>query len=152
MSLKPLEIANHEFARSMRGYDSEEVRAFLGHISDEVYALKKQIAELKKSGTSPESKSATPTPEDVNAARQQVEQEREEVLREAQAEAEELKLAAQREVEAMHEELLGLKLQRDGYVKRFRFLIKSQVELLDLLESESPEKEDSDARVEEPDH
>lgn len=159
--LSPSDIASREFARSLRGYDPEEVHEFLGRVSDEVYALQKRITELSKLKAAGETRPETPdnagkpvveapdlSEDELNAARAQIEQEREQMRREAQAEAEELKFAAQHEVSDMREELRGLKMQRDAYVKRFRFLIKSQVELLDLLENETSDT--ADARVESP--
>ena len=61
------------------------------------------------------------------------------MMREAKLEADEIRLSVEREIMSLREDLRGLRLHRDAYVKRFRFLLKSQVELLDLLESENPE-------------
>lgn len=51
MGLTPHNISNQEFSRSVRGYDKDEVRAFLENISDEFekiqYENKKMTAEIE---------------------------------------------------------------------------------------------------------
>ena len=161
MSLSPLDIANHEFSRSLRGYDPAEVRAFLERVSDELHALQTRVTELTERNAGNEAKldsfremekslrdSVVLAQDNISASRSQIEHEREQMLREARLQADEIKLAVEREIMALREDLRGLKLHRDAYVKRFRFLLKSQVELLDLLESETHET--SDDRTENP--
>ena len=160
MSLSPLDIANHEFSRAMRGYDPAEVRAFLERLSDELHDLQSKIAELTERNTANEAKldtfrdmernlrdSVMLAQDSASASRSQIEQEREQMLREARIQADEIKLSVEREMVAMREDLRGLRLHRDAYVKRFRFLLKSQVELLDLLENESPEVSNDRTKV-----
>jgi DivIVA domain-containing protein len=148
MPLSPRDIAIREFAKVKRGYETEEVRAFLERVSDEVFALQKKFEELAKQNAANEAKLVALEKTPPAAAVTQSEQEREQILRQAQIEASQVKQAVEREVQALRDELHGLKLHRDGYVKRFRLLLKSQVELLDLLENEKPET--ADARPETP--
>jgi len=51
MSLSPRDISAHEFSRTMRGYDPDEVRAFLERVSDDVYELQKQLNALTRQNT-----------------------------------------------------------------------------------------------------
>ncbi len=161
MSLSPLDVAGHEFSRSMRGYDPAEVRAFLERVSDELHELQAKIVELTERNTANEAKldnfrdlekglreSMVMAQDSMTSARSQAEQEREQILREARLQAEEMKLAVEREIVSLREDLRGLRIHRDSYVKRFRFLLKSQVELLELLENETPDN--TDARTENP--
>jgi cell division initiation protein len=48
MKLSPLNIKRQEFSRTMRGYDTNEVTAFLERIAEEVELLQTQNDELKK--------------------------------------------------------------------------------------------------------
>jgi cell division initiation protein len=146
MALSPRDIAIRVFTKVKRGYEPEEVRAFLERVSDEVFALQKKSDELTKLNTANEAKLTALEKDPRSIATGQAEQEREQILRHAQVEASQVKEAIEREAQALRDELHGLKLQRDGYVKRFRLLLKSQVELLDLLENETPET--GDARTE----
>jgi cell division initiation protein len=143
MALSPRDIAIRVFTKVKRGYEPEEVRAFLERISDEVFAMQKKFEELTKQNDANEAKLIELEKDPRLIATGEAEQEREQIVRQAHTEASQVKQVVEREVQALREELRGLKVHRDGYVKRFRLLLKSQVELLDLLERESPETTDA---------
>lgn len=46
--LTPVEIRNHEFRRSIRGYTEEEVNDFMSRVADEFERLYRENAELKE--------------------------------------------------------------------------------------------------------
>ena len=48
MKLTPLEIRKQEFAKAFRGYNIEEVRAFLETLADQVDALQKETNEFSE--------------------------------------------------------------------------------------------------------
>ncbi len=51
MKVSPLNIKKQEFTRAMRGYDKEEVEAYLDKLADEFELLQKENDSLKeKSG------------------------------------------------------------------------------------------------------
>jgi len=152
MSLSPVDISRHEFSRSFRGYDPAEVQAFLERLADEIASLQQQISSMAEQNRIFVAKlnayqdmeqnlrdSLVATQESQRNSKEQLEQEREQVLREARLDAEQLKFEAQRDIVSIREELRALKLHRDAYVKRLRFLLKSHAELIDLIEQESPE-------------
>jgi cell division initiation protein len=153
MSLSPLDIAKHEFSRVMRGYDPAEVRAFLERVAEELSDLEKESAAHSEQFHSAEKqlrgfrdleqsmRDALVTSQDnLKSSRAESERERQNILREAHLQAEEIKLGAEKAVRALHDELRELKVHRDAYVKRLRFLLKSQADLIELLEQESPDK------------
>jgi cell division initiation protein len=155
MSLSPLDISKHEFSRTMRGYDQAEVRAFLERVAEELAELQRGNAALIEQRQSNEASlkaysdleqnlrdALVASQENSKNAREQIERERQNTLREASLKAEEMKFKAEKDVMAIHEELRALKLHRDAYVKRLRFLLKSQNELVELIEKESPELPD----------
>lgn len=147
MKFSPRDIARKEFARSMRGYDPAEVRSFLEQLSDEVYDLQRELAKAPdvRPHADPSADTASSGPsgtESLDALREEIERERARIIHEAQLEASQLKQEAQRELARLHEDIRNLRTHRDGYVKRLRLLLKSQVELLDLLENETPESAD----------
>jgi cell division initiation protein len=155
MSLSPVDISRHEFSRSMRGFDTGEVQAFLERIADEIASLQSQISSLAEQNRAYAAKlgayqdmernlrdTLVATQESQKVAREQLETERQQIIREAQMEASQMKLDAEREIMTLQESLRGLKLHHDSYVKRLRFLLKAQTELVDLLEQESPELPD----------
>ena len=155
MSLSPLDITKHEFSRVFRGYDPAEVQAFLERVSDEVSALQSQIGTFTEQNRAYAAKlgayqdmernlrdTLVATQESGKLARAQLDTEKQQMLREAQLDVEQMKLDAQRQVAGLYEELRALKLHRDSYVKRLRFLLKAQTELIDLIEEESPDLPD----------
>jgi cell division initiation protein len=48
MKISPISIKKHEFSKKMRGYDTEEVHAFLEKLADDVEDLQKENETLKK--------------------------------------------------------------------------------------------------------
>lgn len=48
MKFTPFSIKNQEFSRSVRGYDKDEVRAYLEKLSDEVESLQAENTSLSK--------------------------------------------------------------------------------------------------------
>ena len=151
MRLSPLDISKQEFSKSMRGFDPAEVRAFLEKVSDELAELEaenKRLAQQNlKATTQLESyeqmekslrESLLTAQRTLEEARTSTEREHDLLLREARAEAEQIVHEAQRQVHEIREELRRLTVQRDAYIKRLRFLLSSQQELIDMLEKETP--------------
>ncbi len=152
MPLSPLDVSRHEFSKVMRGYDPNEVRAFLERVADELSELQSQAARLGELTKGSEAKleayrnleqslrdSLVSAQEGAKYSREQIEQEREQMLREIHLAGQEIRLTAERDVMRVREELRELQLHRDAYVKRLRFLLKSHAELLDMLEETNPE-------------
>jgi cell division initiation protein len=155
MSLSPLDISKHEFSRSLRGFDPSEVQAFLERVADEVSALQSQIATFAEQNRAFAAKlgayqdmeknlrdSLVATQENQKMAREQLETEKQQLLREARLDTERMKLDVERQISGLYEELRSLKLHRDAYVKRLRFLLRAQTELIDIIEQESPDLPD----------
>ena len=155
MSLSPVDISRHEFSRSMRGYDPGEVQAFLERVADEIADLQAQVNMLSEQSRTFAAKlaayqdmernlrdSLVSTQESAKVTRENLEQERQQTIREAQLDADQIKLQAEREVMVLKEDIRSLRLHHDAYVKRLRFLLKAQTELIDLLEQESPQLPD----------
>jgi cell division initiation protein len=153
MNLSPLDIAKHEFSKAMRGYDPAEVRAFLERLADDVSALQTQIASLVEQTRTYEAKintyqnleqslrdSVVASQENIKSTRELVEAERQNMLREAKVSAEEMRISAEREILGLQEEVRSLRMHRDAYIKRFKFLLRSQGEILSLIESDDPEE------------
>jgi len=151
MSLTPLDVSKHDFDRSFRGYDPNEVQAFLERVADEVAALQAQATSLAEQNRILAAKlsayqemeqslrdSIVATEKSLAASRDHVEMERQNILKEARLDADQMKLSTQNEITHMQEELRALRIHHDAYVKRLRFLLKAQTELLDLLEEQAP--------------
>ncbi|MFH1009682.1 MAG: DivIVA domain-containing protein [bacterium] len=156
MRLSPLDISKQEFARALRGYHPAEVRAFLEKVADEFAELESGRATLLQQKLKLEAQLETykqmeqtlresllMTQKSLEEARANADHERELILREAGLEAEQIKREADRHVTDARMELERLAAQRDTYLKRLRYLLHSQQELIDMLENETPLREDT---------
>jgi len=151
MKLSPLDISKQDFAHSLRGYNPAEVRAFLEKVADELAELDAERARLFQQSIKFETQLESykqmekalrdgllAAQKALEGAQESTKRERELMLREAQAEAEQIIYEAKRKVQAAHDELHRLTSQRDAYLKRLRFLLQSQQELIDMLEDQKP--------------
>ena len=147
MNITPQDIRKQIFKKSFRGYDQEEVQAFLDILATEVEHLNSENVELK---------------EFLNALQsevhhyQSIEQTLQEMLRTAQQTAEEVKenghkearlivkeaeIRSNRAIEKartqVHEirtELVELQNQRDMFLSKFKALVQVQTDFLKQLE------------------
>ncbi len=146
MKLTPLDIRKQEFKKSMRGFDPEEVEAFLIMVADEVELLlreKNQLNdELIKLRTQlRDYQQVEQTLRDtLMKATNTVEESRMNSLREAELRIHEAELQAEKIIEQAREELQDLrseinlvKAQKESFSRRLRHLLQSQIELLDVL-------------------
>ncbi len=154
MPLSPLDVSRHEFSKVMRGYDPAEVHAFLERLADELFQLQSQNLKLAEDVKNCDSKldayraleqslrdSLVASQEGQRSLREQMETEREQILREARLTGDEIRLEAERDVLRTRQELRELVLHKEAYIKRLRFLLRNHAELLDLLEEANPELE-----------
>lgn len=149
MKLTPLDIRKHDFKRVMRGLDPEEVEAFLTMIADEfevmirekdqmndeLIKLRTQLRDYKQVETSLRDTlvNAQSTMED---SRENSRREAEIVMHEAELKAESIIKDAREELFSIRHEISLLKSQRDAISKRLRYLLNSQLEMLDVMDSE----------------
>ncbi len=149
MEITPNDIKAREFARVMRGYDSTEVSAFLEQVAGEYAALikdrnemERQLQDLEKELKGYRDLDRNIRDSLVNAQgsagniREDARKEAELIVREAEVKAEELITATRSRLEGMKNDLEMLRLERKAYLKKFRHLIDSQLELLEVLSRE----------------
>ncbi|MDZ7725669.1 MAG: DivIVA domain-containing protein [candidate division KSB1 bacterium] len=150
MKLTPLELRKHDFKRVMRGYDQEEVDAFLtmiadefevmirekNQMNDELIKLRTQLRDYKQVETSLRDTlvKAQSTMED---SRENSRREAEIIMHEAELKAENIIKDAREELFSIRHEISLLKSQRDAINKRLRHMLESQLDMLDVMESES---------------
>ena len=146
VNLTPLDIRKNEFKKSLRGYDVEEVTAFLEMVSMEYENLIRDNAmiseklntltdQLKRyrdmEGTLQETLiSAERTREDTlkNAVKQA-----ELIVREAEVNSVTMIEDARRELSRLKSQINDLKTQKESYVSRLKALIKSQLETFEII-------------------
>ena len=149
MKLTPLDIRKQEFKKAMRGYDPDEVEAFLGMIADEMEMLIREKTHLNDEGIKLRTQlkdyqqveqtlretlmSAQNTVEEsrVNSRR-----EAEIIIHEAELQAENIIKEAREELLALRHEVSLVKAQKVSFAKRLRHLLQSQIDLLQVLEED----------------
>ncbi|HDH57731.1 MAG TPA: DivIVA domain-containing protein [Bacteroidetes bacterium] len=166
MKLTPLEIRKQEFNKSMRGYNVEEVRAFLETVADQVDLLQKQANEFSEKVVHLETRlvdfqmmektlqeTLMKAEESSRRARDDSRREAEITVREAEVEANRIVSEAHSEVERLKSETLMLRARRDAFIKKLKYLLQSQTELIEILEGndfESPEEKPKETHEDHP--
>ncbi len=153
MRLSPLDIKKQEFTRTLRGYDQEEVQAFLDMMAgqwEELLAEQRRtedrVRELKAKMEHYE-KVEEALQEALRTARessqQTLENARQEavlLVKKAVGESEDLTRDAIRQRDKLMQEVQGLIGRRDEIVARLRAFLMSEVELLARFEERDVER------------
>jgi len=157
MRITPLDIQQKQFPIKFRGFDVEEVYAFLEVIREEMEDLLRENASLKEHQHRAEAQlqefrdMENTLRETLMTAQQMVEdykanarKEAELILREAELKADALIREAQEKVVKIHEDIVDLKGIRRHFKEELRRLIESHVRMLEFDEMRESE-EDSPA-------
>ena len=149
MKITPLDITGHEFKRKMRGYDPEEVRAFLGlvaeeyerlivangKLADEAAELRERMGDLKERERILKETlyTAQKLADDMKAESLK---ERDLLLKEAELKADRLLEHAGQRVSQLEAQILDLKVERDAFESKIRNVIDQHTKLLDMRKEE----------------
>ena len=147
MKITPLEIKQQEFKRVMRGYDTVEVDTFLDMVGAEfekilnnaneyekkIIALEAELNNFKEvESTLKQTLMSVQESSDKSMANSKKEATL--IRKEAELQAQKLIENARRERNAMSEEVITLKTQKQSLIARLRHVLTSQLELMDVLE------------------
>ena len=144
MNITPLEIRKQEFKKAMRGFDREEVLAFLDMVSMEFENCIRENAllnervgnadvQLKKyrdiESTLQETllSAQRAREETITSAKKQAEL----IIREAEIKASSIVEDGRADISRLTSEFAALKTQKDAFVARFKAVLQGQLELLD---------------------
>lgn len=155
MRITPLDIQQKQFPVKFRGFDVEEVYAFLEVVREEMEDILRENVSLKEQAHRAETQitgyrdmEAT-LKETLMTAQQMVEdyknnarKEAELLLREAEIRAESLMREAQDKVVKIHEDIVDLKGIRRHFKEEIRRLIESHTRMLEF-DKEREEEEDT---------
>ncbi len=158
MRITPLDIQQKQFPMKFRGFDVEEVYAFLEVVREEMEDLLRENASLKEQLYRAESQikeyrdMETTLRETLMTAQQMVEEyktnarkEAELLIREAELKADALLKEAQEKVVKIHEDIVDLKGIRRHFKEEVKRLIESHLRMLEFdsereSEGENPAK------------
>lgn len=149
MKLTPLEIEGHQFGSSWRGYDRDEVRAYLAQISLELTQLLSQHAALQDEhrllrerlqqteGYEERLRDAMLTATQLREqVRDEAEREAQLITREAELRAEELMAQGRASVRELHSDMLSIRAQRRRATSELRATLESHLKLLKYYEDD----------------
>jgi cell division initiation protein len=144
MRLTPLDIREQQFRRVMRGLDPEEVEAFLGTVATEFEQLvagnnelRQRVVELEERMQEYRSmekalRDTLLTAEKVMGdAKESAQREAALIIREAEVAVQRSKGRLQHDLAQLQSELGELRRVKDAYLTRVRWLLRSQLEMID---------------------
>ena len=147
MKISPMDIQRQEFARVMRGYDREEVRTYLNIVAEEVAALQRERDSLDQQvqnmqGLLDEHRQREAILKNTLLTAQRVSEEirevarkqSENVVKEAEMQADRLLELAQTRAHEVERGILELRGQRSALRTDIRALVNRLTHLLDLQE------------------
>ncbi len=155
MRITPLDIQQKQFPMKLRGFDVEEVYAFLEVIREEMEDLLRENANLKENIQRLDNQMKeyrdmeTTLRETLLTAQQMVEdykmnarKEAELVVKEAELRAESLLNEAQEKVIKIHEDIVDLKGIRRHFKEEVKRLVESHLRMLEFDKERSEEQEE----------
>lgn len=141
MRITPLDVRKQEFKRGMRGYDNDEVRAFLTNVADEYEAVlvdNKQLREriLEQDEKLTEFRNLEKALRDTLMTAEKVMQESKEnarrqgevLISEARQRAQETLAEGRARLEELRREALAVHREKDTFLSRFRSLAEAQIQ------------------------
>ncbi|NPV26622.1 MAG: DivIVA domain-containing protein [Firmicutes bacterium] len=142
--LTPVDILNQEFRKSLRGYNEDEVDAFLEKVGRDYERLYRENLDLKeqlqqKDNQLQQYRQLEETLQNTLVLAQKssddlkrnAEKEADLILREARAKAEEMVAQAGKKMEKLLQEYEALQRQLQVYKTQLRSFLKAQLELVD---------------------
>jgi len=147
MKITPLDIEGHTFSRKIRGFDRDEVRAFLSLVAEEYEKLIVENNQIKDEmgkmqSILDEHRQREKILRDTLYTAQQVSEDMKEqarregrvVLQEAQIKADRVLDHAQSRVGDLEASIVDLRMEKEAYLRRVRTLLEHHQKLLDLHE------------------
>ncbi|MBK7045555.1 MAG: DivIVA domain-containing protein [bacterium] len=157
MRITPLDVRKQEFGKSMRGFDCDEVRAFLNTLADEYEAVLVDNKQIRERTLDLEDKlgeyqrleknlrDTLMTAERLTQeSRESAAREGELIIRDAEMKARGVLEECRLRTEELRREITGLRKEKETYLARFRSLAEAQIQFIDTHRSDF---EDLDRRL-----
>ena len=157
MRITPLDVRKKEFRKSVRGFDCDEVRAFLTTLADEYEAVLVDNKVLREKLTDQDEKigeyqGMERTLRDTLMTAERVMQESKDnasregdlVIQEAQLKARGILEECRVRTEELRREIIGLRKEKETYLARFKGLAEAQI---NFIETHKDDFSDLDQRL-----
>lgn len=145
MKISPVSIKRQEFAKKMRGYDPEEVQAFLEKLADDIDELLRENEELKEhidtlSKSLEEYKKIEKNLQDTllkaqessTKAIESTKRQSSLIIKEAELKASQIVEKARESANEIRSAVINLREERDLIVAKLKAIINSQTHLLEV--------------------
>ena len=156
MNISPLDIRKHEFKKSLRGYDADEVTMFLEMVSIELENLIRDNSVLKEKVANTDTQlkkyhdiesTLRETLLSAQRAREETiltsKKQAEVIIREAEVKAASVVEEGRSELSRLRNSFAELKIQKESYLIKIKAIIKAQMEMLEKMSFPEEEKVDS---------
>jgi len=157
MRITPLDVRKQEFRKAVRGFDCDEVRAFLSTLADEYETVlidNKQIRELimeqedkiqEYQGMERNLRDTLMTAERVmKETRENASKKGDLIIKDAEMQAQRVLEECRLRTEELRREIVVLRKEKETYLARFKTLAQAQVQFVETHESDF---EDLDKRL-----
>jgi cell division initiation protein len=157
MRITPLDIRKQPFRKTVMGFDPDEVNSFLEMVASEFEAIIRRSDETATQLKNLESRleGYTKIEKTLNEtllsaqratdeARVNAQKEAEMIIKDAQIRAGRYEDEAHRRVHDLESQLVGLKTQRDSFLARFKSLLRTQLDLLEIISDDLKENPQTD--------
>jgi len=165
MNFTPVLIKKQEFEKSMRGYNVEEVQAFLDKVSsdfeelinqnekfeNEIESLKRELEDLKKSEDRL-NKEIIKTKETSALALDTAKKQSATIIKEAEVKAEQMIKNAEDKKNELQNAVMTLREEKDLIIARLRAIVGTQSNLLEGKVKEAGEEQKKPKTPDEPDN
>ncbi len=155
MKLTPLDIRKQEFRKVIRGYDPVEVDTFLEMVADEYESLFKSKSEWSSKLKRLEDrlkeyqeiektlqKTLMEAQNSFSKSKENSKKEAELIIKEAEITANKIIEDSRRESARLKNEIMLLKAQKESLAIRLKHILKSQIELIQILELDEHQVEE----------
>jgi cell division initiation protein len=133
MKITPLDIQQWDFKVRVRGYDRQEVQAFLRTVSQAVEQLENQNYDLRKKEATLNDLLVT-TQAMVDGIKETARKEADLTLKEAQLKAEELLKRAHADCEGLQRDIMALRRERMLALEKLRALLHTFIKMVEMEE------------------
>jgi cell division initiation protein len=161
MRLSPLHIKRQEFSKSFRGFDAEEVQAFMDRLADEYEELIKENDKLKKDLEEAQEQLAEyhriekslqetllKAQENSSKAIESTKKQATLMIKEAEIRAQQIIDTASENANEIRNSIISLREERDLIVAKLKAIITSQSNLLELRVEKAGEEPKPEKKIE----
>ncbi|NLD99533.1 MAG: DivIVA domain-containing protein [Fibrobacter sp.] len=155
MHITPLDIRNQPFKKVWRGYDIDLVRAFCEQVATEYESVIRQNSEFATQIKNLEQRlegftkierilneTLLTAQKATDEARVNAQKEAELILKDANLRAERYEDEARQRVHNLESEIVALRNQRDSFLARFKAMLTTQLNLLEIISGDLKEIHD----------